>query len=85
MYEESDTVDSNKLGMSNVGGVFVVLIAGCIIAFLVSILEFMWNVRKVAVHEKVMHRCFQILFPLTKTYYYNDRMLIVAELSFVQL
>lgn len=55
MYEEPDsTADSNKLSMQNVGGVFVVLISGCIIAFFVSILEFLWNVRKVAVHEKVV-------------------------------
>uniref|UniRef100_A0A1B6DA51 Glutamate receptor 1 n=2 Tax=Clastoptera arizonana TaxID=38151 RepID=A0A1B6DA51_9HEMI len=44
---------SNELGMSNVGGVFVVLIAGCVFSFFVAILEFLWNCRKVAVEEKI--------------------------------
>jgi hypothetical protein len=34
---------------------FVILILGCLIAFLFSILEFLWNIRKVAVEEKVTH------------------------------
>lgn len=45
--------DSAELGIANVGGVFLVLIVGCATAFFVSILEFLWNVRKVAVEEKV--------------------------------
>ncbi|KAL1131963.1 hypothetical protein AAG570_011574 [Ranatra chinensis] len=49
---------TNELGMSNVGGVFLVLIIGCTLAFLVAILEFLWQVRKVAVQEKVKHRNF---------------------------
>uniref|UniRef100_A0A0A9XVL7 Glutamate receptor 1 n=3 Tax=Lygus hesperus TaxID=30085 RepID=A0A0A9XVL7_LYGHE len=45
--------DSAELGIDNVGGVFLVLIAGCGVAFFVSILEFLWNVRKVAVTEEI--------------------------------
>jgi hypothetical protein len=45
--------DSNKLGLANVGGVFVVLIAGTLTAFFVAVLELLWNCRKIAVQEKV--------------------------------
>lgn len=43
------------MGLANVGGVFVVLIAGTLAAFLMAILELLWNCRKIAVAEKV--RC----------------------------
>jgi hypothetical protein len=36
-----------------VGGVFVVLIAGTLAAFVMAILELLWNCRKIAVAEKV--------------------------------
>lgn len=49
-----DDKDKNKLGLPNVGGVFLLLILGCIFSFLVSVMEFFWNVRKVAVREKVL-------------------------------
>ncbi|CAG2064811.1 unnamed protein product, partial [Timema podura] len=39
--------------MANVGGVFLVVVLGCVAAFLVSLLEFLWNCRKIAVEEKV--------------------------------
>ncbi|CAB3386125.1 Hypothetical predicted protein [Cloeon dipterum] len=41
-----------ELGMSNVGGVFVVLIGGMMGSLIVAILEFLWNTRKVAVEER---------------------------------
>ena len=41
------------LGIANVGGVFVVLLFGCMFALIVAICEFMWNVKKVAVEEKI--------------------------------
>jgi hypothetical protein len=37
----------------NVGGVFVVLGCGCLFALIVAMLEFLWNVKKVAVEQKV--------------------------------
>ncbi|KAL1131739.1 hypothetical protein AAG570_011352, partial [Ranatra chinensis] len=52
--EAPEGAKNNELGMSNVGGVFLVLIGGCSVAFLVAIMEFLWNVRKVAVQEKVL-------------------------------
>ncbi|XP_022163767.1 glutamate receptor ionotropic, kainate 2-like [Myzus persicae] len=45
--------DSAELDVNEVGGMFVILILGCLIAFLFSILEFLWNIRKVAVEEKL--------------------------------
>nr|CAD7459249.1 unnamed protein product [Timema tahoe] len=43
---------SDELDMANVGGVFLVVVLGCVAAFLVSLLEFLWNCRKIAVEEK---------------------------------
>lgn len=42
-----------ELGVDNVGGVFVVLASGCTVALIIGMLEFLWNVRKVAVDERV--------------------------------
>jgi glutamate receptor, ionotropic, invertebrate len=42
-----------ELGLGNVGGVFVVLIGGMVGAFLVAVMEFLWNTRKIAVEERV--------------------------------
>lgn len=38
---------------ANVGGVFLVLGFGCLFALIVAIIEFLWNVKKIAVEEKV--------------------------------
>jgi ionotropic glutamate receptor len=57
--EKSDEpTNSNKLGMSHVGGVFLVLMLGCVISTLIAIVEFLWNIRKVAVQEKVIRKIF---------------------------
>lgn len=48
-----DAASEAELGIDNVGGVFVVLGSGCGIAFLISVIEFLWNVKQVAVDEKV--------------------------------
>lgn len=50
---EDEETDANEMGIQNVAGVFVLLGCGCAAAFLMSILEFLWNVRKVAVQNKV--------------------------------
>lgn len=39
--------------LANVGGVFLVLGFGCLFALIVAIIEFLWNVKKVAVEERV--------------------------------
>lgn len=46
-------VDTPELDMDNVAGVFFVLIIGVTFAIFIGILEFFWNVRKVAVVRKV--------------------------------
>ncbi|XP_014272498.1 glutamate receptor ionotropic, kainate 2 isoform X2 [Halyomorpha halys] len=51
--EEDKSKDSSELSIAHVGGVFLVLLVGCVVAFFMSILEFLWNVRKVAVEEKI--------------------------------
>ncbi|XP_076280538.1 glutamate receptor ionotropic, kainate 2 [Lasioglossum baleicum] len=48
-----EAASSGELALANVGGVFLVLIFGCCGSFVLAIFEFLWNVRKVAVSEKV--------------------------------
>lgn len=43
----------DKLGLANVGGVFLVLGAGCLLATFVGILDFLWSIRRIAIDEKV--------------------------------
>lgn len=51
--EDDEPVDSNALGIANVGGVFLVLMMGCVVSTLIAIVEFLWNIRKVAIEEKI--------------------------------
>ncbi|CRL04875.1 CLUMA_CG017927, isoform A [Clunio marinus] len=48
-----ETKTKDELGIENVGGVFYVLAYGCLIAFIVALAEFLWNVEKIAVQEKI--------------------------------
>ncbi|XP_033014212.1 glutamate receptor ionotropic, kainate 5 isoform X2 [Lacerta agilis] len=41
------------LGMENIGGIFVVLICGLIIAVFVAVMEFVWATRRSAEHEEI--------------------------------
>lgn len=50
---EDDGKDS-ELTMQNVGGIFLVLFAGCGIAIVIGIMEFLWNVKRVSINEKVI-------------------------------
>nr|QRN45440.1 ionotropic glutamate receptor kainate 2-like isoform X4 [Carausius morosus] len=50
---EKEEENADELTMANVGGVFLVLMVGCFAAFLVAILEMLWNCRKIAVEEKI--------------------------------
>ncbi|XP_078123676.1 glutamate receptor ionotropic, kainate 5-like isoform X1 [Sander vitreus] len=43
------------LGMENIGGIFVVLICGLIIAVFVAIMEFLWSTRRSAETDEVKH------------------------------
>lgn len=51
--DDVEPANSSELGLANVGGVFLVLLFGCCGSFVIAICEFLWNVRKVAVNEKV--------------------------------
>jgi glutamate receptor, ionotropic, invertebrate len=51
--QEDPTNDENELGIVNVGGVFLVLGFGVLCAYIISICEFLWNIKTVAVEEKV--------------------------------
>ena len=54
--------------MANVGGVFLVLLFGTVGAIIMGIFEFIWNVKKVAVEEKVKRSDFAfILITLIET------------------
>lgn len=45
--------DTPELGMDNVGGVFLVLGAGLLVSICVGIIDFLWNLRQIAIDEKV--------------------------------
>ena len=53
--EDSASVSSGaaELDLDNVGGVFVVLIGGMVMAALMAMCEFMWNARELATDENV--------------------------------
>jgi len=44
--DEKGKKDANALAIANVGGVFVVLIAGLLLSIIVAVLEFAWSARK---------------------------------------
>jgi hypothetical protein len=48
-------VQANALGVENVGGIFVVLMAGLALAVLVAVIEFCWRSRKNAREDRVSH------------------------------
>ncbi|XP_011064309.1 PREDICTED: glutamate receptor ionotropic, kainate 5-like [Acromyrmex echinatior] len=52
---KKDEINANthELGMTGLGGVFFVLICGCSASFFIAICEFLWNIFKVAVTEKI--------------------------------
>ncbi|KAB0802246.1 hypothetical protein PPYR_04432 [Photinus pyralis] len=54
--ESLETESAARLGLSNVGGVFVVLVGGMISALSVALLEFLWNVKKTAVQHHLTLR-----------------------------
>lgn len=45
----------DALDMDNVGGVFMVLMLGIVIAIFFGFMEFMWNVKKTSIKEKVVN------------------------------
>lgn len=51
--KQSGEETAAELGIDNVGGIFVVLVGGIALAFIIAIAEFLWNVRKVAVTQHI--------------------------------
>ena len=45
--------DANALAIANVGGVFVVLVAGLVLSLIVSLLEFVWKSHRTSSPDKV--------------------------------
>lgn len=50
---ESSSSDTPELDLENVGGVFLVLGIGLLTAILIGVCEFLWNIKAVAIEEKV--------------------------------
>lgn len=48
------TSGATELGLANVGGVFLLVGVGIGVGFLIAIGEFLWNVRRVAVKERIL-------------------------------
>jgi ionotropic glutamate receptor len=55
--DEKKKDSASELSLANVGGIFVVLAFGLIIAFLVAILEFFWIAKKPS-FEQVLNQVF---------------------------
>lgn len=51
--DQTHSVDTNDLSVRELGGVFLVLLGGLIIAYILGIAEFLWNVQRIAVEEKI--------------------------------
>ena len=49
--DKSKDSKANPLSVKNIGGVFVVLLAGLLASIIVAVLEFCWNSRKVIILE----------------------------------
>lgn len=54
--DDKKTDESLGLGLQHVGGVFLVLLGGLLISVFIGIIEFLWNVKKVSIDEKVVYR-----------------------------
>lgn len=50
---QEEEAGSMALGIAHVGGVFVVLVAGCAVAIIFAFIEFFWENRKIASEEGV--------------------------------
>lgn len=51
--ESAAPSDAAELGIANVGGVFVVLVCGLACGLIIGLLEFLWNIRALAVENKI--------------------------------
>lgn len=51
--EDKKTTSASELGLPNVGGVFVVLLAGLGMAAIIAVFEFIWRTKKIPRDERV--------------------------------
>ncbi len=51
--DDSQKEDANELGLENIGGIFLVLIAGLVLGVLVAVAEFVWKSRQNAEIDRV--------------------------------
>lgn len=51
--QEDEPENANELGMPHVLGMFIVLLFGCAFSVFVGAVQFFWNIRKVAIEEKI--------------------------------
>lgn len=58
---------STQFNINSVGGLFIVLLAGLLVAIVLGIVEFLWNTQKIAIKEKVTNEVFLILLPYFKS------------------
>lgn len=45
--------ETDALALSNVGGIFIVLLVGIGLAYIIALFEFLWNVRQLSIEEQV--------------------------------
>ena len=53
VHTETKKKDANELGVENVGGIFVVLIAGIFLGVIITVVEFIWKRKRDSDKEKV--------------------------------
>lgn len=73
--DDKNKKDANALAIANVGGVFVVLVAGLVLSLVVSILEFIWKSHRSRDPDKV----FPLIFPLRSFTVFHSSVLIILE------
>ena len=67
--DKSKDSKANPLSVKNIGGVFVVLLAGLLASIIVAVLEFCWNSRKVLILKNYF---ISYLFNEIKNYFINE-------------
>ena len=74
---------ASELNLSNVGGVFVVLIGGMGLALVVAIFEFLGECRDISKDESVRYKCFKKCIKIESLVLYIDRAKTKSAVSFV--
>lgn len=83
--ESLETESAARLGLSNVGGVFVVLVGGMITALSVALLEFLWNVKKTAVqHHLTLREAFIMEFNFAVNFKIREKVINKSTIAEVE-